>query len=138
MFLYSLFLSSASTFITIALNTLSGELLISIYLDIACSVALLCQTLWDPMDCSPPVPLFVEFSRQEYWSGFSFPPRGNLPDPGLEPSFPVSPALAGRIFTSEPATWEAYSGVLPCSFLWKVLLCLLTPFEVCCLGGLWG
>ena len=25
------------------------------------------------------------FSRQEYWSGLSFPPPGNLPDPGIEP-----------------------------------------------------
>ena len=101
MFLYSFFLSSASTFIT-AFNTLSGELLISIYLDIAYSVALSCLTLWDPMHCSPPAPLFMEFSRQEYWSGFSFPPPGDLPDPGIEPTSPASPALAGRFFTSEP------------------------------------
>ena len=29
--------------------------------------------LCDPMDCSPPAPLSVGFSRQEYWSGLPFP-----------------------------------------------------------------
>ena len=32
-------------------------------------VAQSCQTLSDPMDCSPPAPLSMGFSRQEYWSG---------------------------------------------------------------------
>ena len=38
-------------------------------------------------------PLFMEFSRQEYWSGLPCPPSGNLPDPGIEPISPVTPAL---------------------------------------------
>ena len=33
------------------------------------------------------------FSRQEYWSGLPYPPQGDLPDPGMEPASPVSPAL---------------------------------------------
>ena len=37
--------------------------------------------------------LFVEFSRQEYWSGFPFLPPGNLHNPGIEPMSPASPAL---------------------------------------------
>ena len=45
------------------------------------------------------VPLSVEFSRQEYWSGLTFPPPGNLPKPGMKPE---SPALAGRFFTTMP------------------------------------
>ena len=32
-------------------------------------------------------------SRQEYWSGLPCPPSGDLPDPGIEPTSPVSPAL---------------------------------------------
>ena len=44
-------------------------------------------------------PLPMKFSRQEYWSGFPFPPSGDLPDPGIEPS---SPVLAGGFFTTEP------------------------------------
>ena len=37
--------------------------------------------------------------RQEYWSKLPFPPPGDLPDPGIEPT---SPALAGRFFTTAP------------------------------------
>ena len=44
-------------------------------------------------------PLSMGFSRQEYWSRLPFPPPGDLPDPGIEP---VSPALAGGFFTTEP------------------------------------
>ena len=46
--------------------------------------------------------LSTEFSRQEYWSGLPIPPPGQLPNPGIEPASPVSLALAGRFFTSEP------------------------------------
>jgi len=35
----------------------------------------------------------VGFSREEYWSGLPFPSPGDLPDPGIEPVSPVSPAL---------------------------------------------
>ena len=31
----------------------------------------------------------MEFSRQEYWSGLLFPSPGDLPDPGIEPTFPA-------------------------------------------------
>ena len=47
-------------------------------------------------------PLLMEFSRQEYWSGVPFPTPVDLPDPGIEPASPVSPALAGRFFTTAP------------------------------------
>ena len=43
---------------------------------------------------------------QEYRSGLPFPPPGDLPDPGIEPVCLISPALAGRFFTSS-AVWEA-------------------------------
>ena len=41
----------------------------------------------------------MEFSRQEYWSGLSFPSPVVLPDLGIKPT---SPALAGGFFTIEP------------------------------------
>ena len=44
-------------------------------------------------------PLSMEFSRQEYWSGFPFPFPGDLPDPGIKPS---SPALKAGSLLSEP------------------------------------
>ena len=40
-------------------------------------------------------------SRQEHWSGQPLPP-GDLPDSGIEPTSQVSPALAGRFFTTKP------------------------------------
>ena len=42
------------------------------------------------------------FDRQEYWSKLRFPSLEDLPDPGIETASPVSPALAGRFFTTEP------------------------------------
>ena len=42
------------------------------------------------------------FPRQQYWSGLPFPPSRDLPDPGIEPASPVSPELAGRVFTTQP------------------------------------
>ena len=30
--------------------------------------------------------LSMEFSGQEYWSGLPFPPLGDLPDPGIQPT----------------------------------------------------
>ena len=47
------------------------------------------------------VPLPMEFSRQEYWSGLAFPTPGDLPNPGIEPAALESPALASRFFTTE-------------------------------------
>ena len=40
----------------------------------------------------------MEFSRQEYWSGFPFPTPGDLLDPGIKPTSLVYLALAGRSF----------------------------------------
>ena len=45
------------------------------------------------------VPLSVEFSRREYWSRLPFPSPGDLPRPGIKP---MSPALAGGFFATEP------------------------------------
>jgi len=41
------------------------------------------------------------FSRQEYCSELPFPPPGDLPDPGVKPISPASPALAGGFFIAE-------------------------------------
>ena len=57
----------------------------------------------NPTDLLQPcqAPLSVEVSRQEYWNGLLVPPPGYLPNPGSEPTSPMSPALAGRFFTTE-------------------------------------
>ena len=66
-----------------------------------CSVARLCLTLCDPIDCSLSSSSAVEYFRQEYWSGFPFPPPGDLPNPGTEPKA-LSSALVGRFFPTAP------------------------------------
>ena len=66
----------------------------------ACSVAQSCLNLCYLMGSSPLSPFSREFSRQEYWSGLPFPTPGDLPHPGIEPASLVSPALAGKFFTS--------------------------------------
>ena len=40
------------------------------------------------------------FFRQECWSGLPFPSPEDLPNPGIELVSLVSPALAGRFFTT--------------------------------------
>ena len=51
-------------------------------------------------------PLSMGFSRQEHWSGLPCPPPGDLPEPGIEPPYLMSPALAGRFFSTS-STWKA-------------------------------
>ena len=42
----------------------------------------------------------IEFSRQEYWSGLSFPSPGDLPNPGIKPG---SLAFQADSLPSEPS-----------------------------------
>ena len=60
-------------------------------------------TLWN---IAHQAPLSMGFSRQQHWSGLPCPPPGDLPDPGVKSMSLVSPALAGRFFTTS-ATWKA-------------------------------
>ena len=61
-----------------------------------------CPTLCDSCTAVHQAPLSMEFSRQEYWSGFPFATPGDLTNPGIQPTSPVSPALAGAFSTTEP------------------------------------
>ena len=45
------------------------------------------------------VPLSMEFSSQEYWSGLPFPSPGDLPDAGIETVSLASPVLADEFFS---------------------------------------
>ena len=58
-------------------------------------------------------PLSLEFSRQEYWSGLPCPPSEDLLNSGIKLVFLMSPALAGRFFTTEPPGKPIYT--LPCA-----------------------
>ena len=46
--------------------------------------------------------LLMGFPRQENWSGLPFPPPGDIPDPGIEPTSLASPALADEFLTTGP------------------------------------
>ena len=47
-------------------------------------------------------PLSIALSWREYWNELSFPPPGNLPNSGTEPSPFESPALGSGFLTTEP------------------------------------
>jgi len=63
-----------------------------------------CPILCDPMDyyialqASP----LMKFPRQEYQSGLPFPSLGDLPNPGMELTSPMHPALQADSFPIEP------------------------------------
>ena len=57
------------------------------------------MTLWT-VACQ--APLSMEFSRPEYWSGLPCTPPGDLPDPGMEPTYPETPVLADGFFATDP------------------------------------
>ena len=60
-----------------------------------------------PWSVAHPAPLPMGFFRQKYLRGLPFPLPGDLPDPGIKPMSPASPALAGEFFTTEQPTCEA-------------------------------
>ena len=90
-------------------------LCVCIHLSLYCCCCLVtksCPTLRDPMDYSPPAPLSMGFSRQEYWSGLSCPPPGDLPYLGIELMSPAwqadsSPLKPGE--TTPPHTLTSLS-----------------------------
>ena len=64
-----------------------------------------CSVIWlsvNPWTAAYQAPLFMEYSRQEYLSGLSFPPPGDVPDSGIVPASLAATALAGEFFTTGP------------------------------------
>ena len=59
-----------------------------------------------PQTVAHQTPLSMEFSRQEYWNGLPFLTPGDLCNPGIEPTFLASSALAGRFFTTVPPGYQ--------------------------------
>ena len=58
-----------------------------------------------PWTVAHQAPLSMKFSRQEYWCGLPCPP-GDPPNAGIKPTPLMSPALAGRFFTSSATIWK--------------------------------
>ena len=64
-----------------------------------CACVLSCVQLFvTPWTVAYQVPLSIEFSRQEYWSGLLFPSLGDLPNAGIKPR---SPALQADSLPAE-------------------------------------
>ena len=68
----------------------------------------LCLTLCYAKDLRPPgSSVHGILQAKKYWSGLSCPIPGDLPNPGIKLKSLMSPALAGRFFTTS-TTWEAH------------------------------
>ena len=83
------------------------------------------------------------FSWQEYWSGLSCPPPGDLPDPGIEPESLKSPALVGKLFTTSVRPFPDISKFLLGShfFIKEDKDFFFFPISLCCLEievGVWN
>ena len=63
-------------------------------------------TLWT---VAHQAPLSMGFSSQEYWSGLPYPPPGDFPNSGIEPTSPTAPALQVDFFTTEPPGKPTYT-----------------------------
>ena len=78
-----------------------------------CCVLSHVQLFATPWTGARQAPLSMGFSRQEYWSGLSFPPLGDLPNPGVEPISLAYPAMVGRSFTTVPPGKPIHPSGLP-------------------------
>ena len=67
-----------------------------------CMDAQSCVILCNPVDCSPPGPSVLGIFQARLLKWLPVPPPGDLPNPGITPTSPASPALAGVFFTTEP------------------------------------
>ena len=83
-------------------------------------------TLWTVANQAP---LSVWFSRQEYWSRLPRPPPEGIPDPGVEPLSPASPALHAD---SLPLSlWGSPCTYMGCLNVWMYIHPCLSE-SLCC------
>ena len=75
-----------------------------------CSIASVVSDSATPWTVALQAPLSMGFSRQEYWSGLPCPPPRDLPNSGIEPMAPVSPALLADAWEA-PRTKQSESEV---------------------------
>ena len=64
-----------------------------------------CQTLCDPMNCSLPVSPIPGILQARILDWIAVSSSRDLPNPEIEPTSLMSPALAGRFFTTS-TSWE--------------------------------
>ena len=61
-----------------------------------CMCSVVSYSFATPWTIAHQAPLSMGLTQQEYWSGLSLPSPGHLANPGIKPTPPVSPALAGK------------------------------------------
>ena len=82
-----------------------------------CGYVFSCLRLFvNPCSVACQIPLSMEFSSQEYWSGLPFSTSGDILYSGTETDSLMSPMFPGRFFTTEPL-WKPISQGTICSIL---------------------
>ena len=86
------------------------------------------QLFVTPWTVAHQVPLSIEFSRPEYWSGQPFPSPGDLSNPGIEP---MSSALQVDSLLSQPPGKPFQKQITNPSGISNIISCLypLFPFS---------
>ena len=69
--------------------------------DYACLVIQSCLTLWDTSTEACQAPMSMGLFSKGYWNRLPFSSPEDLPDPGIEPSSPVSPASQVDLLPAE-------------------------------------
>ena len=82
-----------------------------------CLITQSCPTLSISWRVAHQAPLFMGFSRKEYWSGLPCPSPGDLPNPGIKPR---SPALQVDSLPSVPPEKSKNTGVSSLSLLQRI------------------
>ena len=85
------------------------------------------RTLWT-VACQ--APLFIGFSRQEYWSGLPFPSPEDLPNPGIKPKSPACISCIGRQVLSHLSHLGS-PGERYCSCFWVTVSIFPIVFKIC-------
>ena len=80
----------------------------SLFIISVCVHAWSSLTLCNPMAIVHQAPISMEFSRQKYWSGWTFLPLRNLSEPGMELASLGSHALQADSLPLAPA-WKPYN-----------------------------
>ena len=83
-----------------------------------------------PLTVTYHAPLSMEFSKEEYWSRFTFNTPGDLPDPGIKPMSPESPALEGGYTTVPPVKPNMWV-ISEDQQTFFLLLCVSIHFNIC-------
>ena len=96
-------------------------------------VAKSCPTLRETWIIAHQAHLSMGFSRQEYWSGLSCLPPGDLPNPGIKPRFPALQADSSPLSYQGSLSHLIYIILLRQPRLTKTVVICFTDFKTICI-----